>query len=78
MGIVTNFSPFGSRPHSRPKETFAVNNVTFSYPPDDREIMLGFNQVRRMGGPLHDNLLVRMNYIEDMIVRLETCNPVNP
>jgi hypothetical protein len=77
-GVVTNFSPFGPRPHSRPKETFAVNDVTFAYPPDDSTVMLGFSQLRSKGGPLRDNVLVRVNYIEDRIVRLEICNSANP
>jgi hypothetical protein len=74
-GVVTNFSPFGPRPHSRPKETFVLNNVTFAYPPDDSTTMLGFSQLRSRGGPLHDNVLVRINYIEDRIVKLEICDP---
>jgi hypothetical protein len=77
-GIITNFSPFGPRPHSRPKETFVINDVTFAYPPDNPTVMLGFNQLRSSGGPLHDNVLVRINYIEDRIVRLEICSPANP
>jgi hypothetical protein len=76
VGTVTNFSPLGPRPHSRHKETFDVNNVTFAYPPDDSELMLGFKQLRSVGGPLHENVLVRISYIEDSIVRLEICNSV--
>jgi hypothetical protein len=78
VGVITNFSPFGPRPHSRPKETFVINDVTFAYPPDNPTVMLGFNQLRSRGGPLHDNLLVRINYIEDRIVRLEICDSANP
>jgi hypothetical protein len=48
-----------------------------AYPPDDPTVMLGFNQLRSKGGPLQDNVLVRLNYIEDWIVRLEICDPAN-
>jgi hypothetical protein len=78
VGVITNFSSFGPRPHSRPKETFNVNDVTFAYPPDDPTVMLGFNQLRSKDGPLQDNVLVRINYIEDRIVRLEICDRTNP
>ena len=74
-GLVTNFSPFGPRPHSHPKETFEVSGVPFAYPPDDSMTMLGFSRLRSQGGPLHDNLPVRISYIEDRIVKLEICNP---
>src|SRR5450756_1003428 len=78
VGTITNFSPFGPRPHSRPKETFDVDNVTFAYPPDNPTVMLGYDQLTSKGGPLHDNLLVRINYIDDRIVRLEICDSANP
>ncbi len=74
-GLVTNFSPFGPRPRGRPKETFEVNGVPFAYPPDDSMTVLGFSQLGSRGGPLHDNLSVRLSYIEDRIVKLEICNP---
>ena len=74
-GIVTNFSPFGPRPHGRPKETFEVEGVPFAYPPDNSTTMLGFSKLSGRGGPLRDNLSVRVSYIEDRIVRLEICNP---
>jgi hypothetical protein len=75
VGTVGNFSPFGPRPHSRPKETFVVNGVSFAYPPDDPNTMLGFNQLRSQGGPLRDGLPVRVDYIGDRIVGLEICDP---
>lgn len=74
-GPVTNFSAFGPRPRSRAKETFEVNGVPFAYPPDNSMTMLGFGQLRSQGGPLHDNLSVRVGYIEGRIVKLEICNP---
>jgi hypothetical protein len=71
QGVVTEFSPYGSKPSPYPKESFTVNGKTFTYSPS--EIRPGFNQAQQNGGPIHDGALVRVGYIDGVIIRLEIC-----
>jgi len=70
-GVITNFSPYGSRPSPDPKESFAVDGITFVYSPS--EILPGFNQAQGEGSPIHNGALVRVGYVDGTIVRLEIC-----
>ena len=72
-----NFSALGTNNNRR--ETFSVNGVMLIYPPDDPSMVTtGFYQIKAKGGPIHDGVFARINFIEDRIVRLEVCETPMP
>jgi hypothetical protein len=71
-GVVSNFISYEARRSSRPRESFTVDGRTFFYSPD--EIGPGFQETRARGSPIENGIFVRIRYIGDVIVRLETCH----
>lgn len=67
-GRVEHFVPMPSGGHSM--ESFSVNGHFFSY--SDYQMTCAFNNTSSHGGPIRDGLLVRITYIDNNILRLET------
>ena len=67
-GRVEHFHPMPIQGHS--EETFVVSGVRFSY--SDYEVTYCFNQSASHGGPIRDGLPVRISYIDNCILKLET------
>jgi hypothetical protein len=66
-GKVTNFRPM---PHSgHAMESFCVEGTCFEY--SDYVVTSGFNNTASHGGPIREDLQVRISYIGNTIVRLE-------
>jgi hypothetical protein len=67
-GQVTDFTPGSWR--AKVAESFVVSGHPFSYSPS--WITAGFNQTAELGGPIVPGLQVRITYVGDTIVQLET------
>ncbi|CCN69674.1 hypothetical protein [Vibrio nigripulchritudo] len=67
-GIVENFDPM---PYSgRKRESFSVKGIYFQY--SDFSVTPGFNNTTSHGGPIREGLQVRISYIGNTILKLET------
>lgn len=66
-GTIRDFKPYQTR-----VESFSVCGRTFSY--DPAAIAPGYRSIRAMGGAIHNGAKVRVTYIGDIIVRVETCS----
>jgi hypothetical protein len=66
-GLVTDFQPMPFEGHR--DECFTVENKRFCY--SDYGPSAGFNNSTSHGGPIRENLPVRVSYVGDTIVRLE-------
>ena len=69
-GVVANFRPMPTQAHQ--EECFSVEDRIFCY--SDSVITSGFNQTSIHGGPIHEGLPVRIEYVGDTILRLEVQN----
>lgn len=67
VGRITGFSPL--LPDRTGEESFEVNGKHFSY--SDHDITAGFNEAKRDGNPLKNDLPVRVLYVNDIILRIE-------
>ena len=72
-GTVENFDPMPSSGHKR--ESFTVKGVRFEY--SDFLITPGFNNATSLGGPIKENLPVRISYIGNTILKLEVSSSAN-
>jgi hypothetical protein len=68
QGPVTSFVPMPYGGHA--EESFCVQKKCFSY--SDYVVTTGFNNTASHGGPIHEGLQVRITYIDNIILRLET------
>ena len=66
-GRVTEFVPMPYQGHAN--ESFVVSGHRFSY--SDYDLTKGFNWTQSHGGPIRENLQVRITYVDDSIVKLE-------
>jgi hypothetical protein len=66
-GQVTNFRPMPYEGHQ--EECFSVQSQTFCY--SDYVVTGGFNNTTSHGGPIREDLPVRVSYVGNTIVRLE-------
>jgi hypothetical protein len=72
QGIVVDFSPYDLSKNSV-IESFKVDHRTFSYSPN--EIRPGFRQTHAKGSPIQNGTNVRISSIDNLITRLEICQP---
>jgi hypothetical protein len=68
-GAVTSVIP--APPQGPQVERFTIDGKRFSYSGDELEP--GFRQTRAHGSPIREGLKVRIEYVGNTIVRLETC-----
>ena len=66
-GVVQGFVPMPYSGHAM--ESFSVNGKVFRY--SDYAETPGFNRTRSHGGPIHEGLPVRIEYIGNIILKLE-------
>ena len=71
-GQVENFRAMPYEGHS--EECFTIRSHSFCY--SDYVMMPGFNQTSSHGGPIKQNLKVRLAYIGNTILRLEIERPL--
>ena len=67
-GLVQNFEPMPYAGHK--SESFTVKGVKFSY--SNYSVTSGFNNATSHGGPISEGLQVRISYIRNTILKLET------
>lgn len=67
-GPVSNFHPMPFAGHSL--ESFTIENQRFSY--SDFVVTPCFNNTSSHGGPIHDGLYLRVYYIDDCILRIDS------
>ncbi|MBD1575662.1 hypothetical protein HC723_04240 [Vibrio sp. S11_S32] len=72
-GIVENFEPMPYEGHQ--SESFTVNGIKFKY--SDFRVTSGFNNTKSHGGPIRENLPVRISYIGNTIIKLEVGTRAN-
>ena len=75
-GKVENFHPMPYTGHDL--ESFTVNGVKFEY--SDYVVTPGFNNTSSHGGPIRENLQVRIHYLNNAILKLEVLrgSPASP
>lgn len=66
-GVVEKFVPMPKQGHAM--ESFCVKNTCFRY--SDFIVTGGFNNTSSHGGPIHEDLIVKISYIGDVIIKLE-------
>jgi len=74
-GRVTKFIP-GTNSRGSAYENFCVQDKCFEY--SDYSSNAGFNTMAINGGPIQEGLQVRVTYIGDTIVKLETADSATP
>jgi hypothetical protein len=76
QGIVEDFHPMPDDGSS--SESFTISGHTFEYSNHgDAEPSLCFNQTRPSGGPIRQGMLLRVKYVNQCILQIETL-PQNP
>lgn len=73
-GCVMNYTPRESLDRG-PLESFSVNNITFEY--NGSRSQYGFHETKALGGPIRAGLYVRINYIDNVILRIEIAEEEN-